>query len=141
MPARYTHTSVALHDAIAGTVGASVVEVHLSNTHAREAVPASFTPIVSPVAKGVVMGFGARSYELALDALLPSIVQQNWSMHESKRCPNAQHLDGQRRTRRRAEAMTNAIDASGTSSVRSMPALVRTELVESLAGQRQATLA
>lgn len=64
----YTHTSVALRDAIKA-VDATVVEVHLSNTHRREDF--RHHSFLSPVAKGVVMGFGARSYELALDALLP----------------------------------------------------------------------
>ena len=63
-----THTSVALHDAIRG-VAATVIEVHLSNTHTRE--PFRHHSFISPVAKGVIMGFGARSYELALDALAP----------------------------------------------------------------------
>lgn len=66
----YTHTSVALHDAIRGA-GATVVEVHLSNTHARE--PFRHASTISPVAKGVIMGFGARSYALALDALLADL--------------------------------------------------------------------
>ena len=65
----YTHTSVALHDAIKGAQ-ATVIEVHLSNTHQRE--PFRHHSYLSPVAKGVIMGFGARSYELALDALLPA---------------------------------------------------------------------
>jgi 3-dehydroquinate dehydratase-2 len=69
-----THTSVALHDAIKA-VAATVVEVHLSNTHSREAF--RHHSYISPVAKGIVMGFGARSYELAFDALLPSILQQS----------------------------------------------------------------
>ncbi len=63
-----THTSVALHDAIKG-VDATVVEVHLSNTHARE--PFRHHSFISSVAKGVIMGFGARSYDLALEAVLP----------------------------------------------------------------------
>ena len=69
----YTHTSVALHDAIRGA-GATVVEVHLSNTHARE--PFRQASTISPVAKGVIMGFGARSYALALDALLADLAAQ-----------------------------------------------------------------
>ncbi len=69
----YTHTSVALHDAIRGA-GASVIEVHLSNTHAREAF--RHTSTISPVARGVIMGFGARSYALALDAVLADLDAQ-----------------------------------------------------------------
>lgn len=64
----YTHTSVAIHDAIRGAK-ATVVEVHLSNTHARKSF--RHHSYISAVAKGVILGFGARSYELALDALFP----------------------------------------------------------------------
>lgn len=62
----YTHTSVALHDAIR-SIGAPVVEVHLSNVYAREAFRHHST--VSAVAKGVICGFGAGSYLLAIDAI------------------------------------------------------------------------
>lgn len=63
----YTHTSVAIRDAIAGAA-AIVVEVHLSNVHARESFRHHST--IAPVARGVVAGFGALSYELAVEALL-----------------------------------------------------------------------
>lgn len=62
----YTHTSVALHDAIR-SVGAPVIEVHLSNVFAREAFRHHST--ISAVAKGVICGFGAESYLLAIDAI------------------------------------------------------------------------
>jgi 3-dehydroquinate dehydratase-2 len=62
----YTHTSIALHDAIRA-IPAPVVEVHLSNVFAREAFRHHST--ISPVAKGVICGFGARSYLLAIDAI------------------------------------------------------------------------
>lgn len=62
----FTHTSVALHDAIR-SIGAPVVEVHLSNVFARE--PFRHHSTVSPVAIGVICGFGAESYLLAIDAL------------------------------------------------------------------------
>jgi 3-dehydroquinate dehydratase II len=62
----YTHTSIALHDAIKGA-GVTVVEVHLSNVHARE----SFRQhsFISPAARGVIAGFGPASYVLAFAAL------------------------------------------------------------------------
>ena len=63
----YTHTSVALRDAISGS-GAIVVEVHISNVHARESF--RHRSLIAPVAKGVIAGFGAVSYDLALEALL-----------------------------------------------------------------------
>ena len=62
----YTHTSVALHDAIKGT-GVPVVEVHISNVHARE--PFRHHSYLSPVAAGIVVGFGIEGYRLAIDAL------------------------------------------------------------------------
>ena len=61
----FTHTSVALHDAVKAIV-TPVIEVHLSNPHARE--PFRHTSMVAPVARGTIQGFGALSYLLALDA-------------------------------------------------------------------------
>ena len=61
----YTHTSVALHDAIRA-IDAPVIEVHLSNVFAREEFRHHST--ISAVAKGVICGFGAESYLLAIDA-------------------------------------------------------------------------
>lgn len=66
----YTHTSIALHDAIRAT-GVTVIEVHLSNVFAREKF--RHHSHISPVAKGVICGFGAASYDLAFDALLPHL--------------------------------------------------------------------
>ena len=61
----FTHTSVAIHDAIKG-IDVPVIEVHLSNPHSRE--PFRHHSYITPVARGVVAGFGASGYELALDA-------------------------------------------------------------------------
>lgn len=67
--AAYTHTSVALHDAVKLVVetGAPVVEVHLSNPHHRE--PFRHVNFVSPAATGSIAGFGAGSYLAALAAI------------------------------------------------------------------------
>lgn len=66
-PGGYTHTSVALRDAIAGS-GLPVVEAHLSNVHAREDF--RHRSLLTPVCMGVVAGFGEASYRLAIDALI-----------------------------------------------------------------------
>lgn len=63
--AAYTHTSVAIHDALK-TLPIPVIELHLSNTHKREQF--RHHSYVSPAATGVIMGFGATGYRLAIDA-------------------------------------------------------------------------
>lgn len=63
----YTHTSVALHDAIRA-ITTPVVEVHISNTFAREAF--RHHSYITAVAKGVIVGFGMESYRLALESFL-----------------------------------------------------------------------
>lgn len=65
-PAAYTHASIALHDALKA-VSAPKIELHLSNVHARE--PFRRTSFVSPAVHGVICGFGAAGYALALDAI------------------------------------------------------------------------
>lgn len=76
-PGGFTHTSVALRDALAEVAdGAGFVEVHISNVHARE--PFRAHSYLSPIARGVIAGLGVKGYLLALDYLLE---------------PNLPHLD------------------------------------------------
>ena len=63
----YTHTSIALHDAIKGA-NVPVIELHISNVHARE--PFRHHSWLSPVAKAIIVGFGVQGYPLAIAGLV-----------------------------------------------------------------------
>ncbi len=71
-PAAFTHTSVALRDALAA-VDIPFIEIHLSNTHARE--PFRRQSYFSDLARGVICGLGAQGYELGLQAAISAIEQ------------------------------------------------------------------
>jgi 3-dehydroquinate dehydratase-2 len=66
----FTHTSIALYDAIKGAQ-ANVVEVHLSNVYARESF--RHHSYISPAVRGIIAGFGSQSYLLALEAIFANI--------------------------------------------------------------------
>jgi len=73
-PAGYTHTSVALRDAVAAIV-IPVIEVHLSNVYAREEFRKQ--SLIAPVCLGKITGFGWISYKLALEALIEKLNRQD----------------------------------------------------------------
>jgi 3-dehydroquinate dehydratase II len=77
----YTHTSVALRDAISGS-GAPTVEIHLSNVHAREAF--RHRSLIAPVSIGVICGFGPMSYLLGLEAVHQTLVKRSQQETPSK---------------------------------------------------------
>lgn len=72
-PAAFTHTSIALRDALAG-VEIPFIELHLSNVHSRESF--RHHSYLADLAQGVICGFGAQSYELALAAALTKLANQ-----------------------------------------------------------------
>ncbi|MBJ7556689.1 type II 3-dehydroquinate dehydratase [Marinomonas spartinae] len=71
-PGAYTHTSIALHDAIKGAE-VPVIEVHISNVHAREAF--RHHSYISPVAAGIVVGMGVQGYVLGIQGLVHKMKQ------------------------------------------------------------------
>jgi 3-dehydroquinate dehydratase-2 len=67
-PGAFTHTSIALHDAIKAVDGLPVIECHISNVHAREEF--RHRSWVAPVASGIVLGFGVEGYLIAIGGLV-----------------------------------------------------------------------
>jgi 3-dehydroquinate dehydratase-2 len=72
-PGAFTHTSVALHDAIKGA-SATVIELHISNVHAREEF--RHHSYISPAARGIIVGFGVKGYAIAIGALVRLAAKQ-----------------------------------------------------------------
>jgi 3-dehydroquinate dehydratase II len=72
-PGAFTHTSIALHDAIKGA-NATVIELHISNVHARETF--RHRSYISPAARGIIVGFGVQGYAIAIAALARVAVQR-----------------------------------------------------------------
>ena len=83
-PAAYTHTSVAIRDAIEAA-GVPAVEVHLSNIYARE--PFRHQSLIAPVCRGQICGFGPASYRLGLEAALTLCAPSDAPGTKPKRAP------------------------------------------------------
>lgn len=71
-PGAYTHTSIALYDAIKGT-NVPVIEIHISNVHARESF--RHHSYISPAAKGIIVGLGVQGYVLAIQGLVNKTIR------------------------------------------------------------------
>ena len=95
-PAAYTHTSVAIRDAIEAA-GVPAVEVHLSNIYARE--PFRHQSLIAPVCRGQVCGFGPASYRLGLEAALTLCAPPDAPGTKPKRAPGPRRRAPARRHR------------------------------------------
>lgn len=72
-PGAFTHTSIAIRDALLG-IDIPFIEIHLSNVHKRESF--RHKSFFSDIAEGVIIGFGAKGYELALDAAISKLTPE-----------------------------------------------------------------
>ena len=79
----YTHTSVAIHDALK-IIKIPIIELHISNIYNREEF--RHKSLISKVAKGVICGFGAKGYVMALDAMHNFLKDENWKKTNKRAC-------------------------------------------------------